>query len=395
MSANARRIGWTITGEKRDWRRLSTVAATILIALTRASRVSAHGDTATGGIEPWHGVVLVGVGVGIIAAGVLAKRFDWLSPTTALHTVLGGIVIVAVGAILFDGFSADPTYTASSIPFPRSWYPAIGLGLALSIAIGSLVVGVVRWPTRPRYTFLGILIAFWIAYPYLLPPFVADTHPLGYALVLGLPILVGYILWTDVGDEIVAVLRDPVARRFGVATAIVLAVFFVTMTGYLSFFPEEGAPHEVTVVTLPVVYQLVIWPTLEIVLPHIPLFLAVSPGQVLIVGTISALVGLNAAFIAGRWREEERAGLAQGTAGTAAVVGSCTCGCCGPIVAKITVLAAGPALAAPLYWVFVDTSSPLTALFTVGSVVVFVATLLYTVETARFGNGPPGATLSD
>ena len=67
----------------------------------------------------------------------------------------------------------------------------------------------------------------------------------------------------------------------------------------------------------------------------------------------------------------------------AAVVGSCTCGCCGPLVAKIAVLAAGPSIAAPLDWVFVDSASPLSALFIVGSIVLFAGSLIYSVEAAQ------------
>ncbi|WP_227379754.1 hypothetical protein [Haladaptatus halobius] len=75
--------------------------------------------------------------------------------------------------------------------------------------------------------------------------------------------------------------------------------------------------------------------------------------------------------------------MTEGTAGTAAIVGSCTCGCCGPLVAKVAVLAAGPSIAAPLYWVFVDTASPLSSLFIVASVVLFTGSLIYSVEAAR------------
>ena len=162
-----------------------------------------------------------------------------------------------------------------------------------------------------------------------------------------------------------------------------LALFFVSVTGYLSFFPEEGFPHEVTVVVLPAIYQLVSWPTLEIAIPHIPFFLAVSPGQLIVVGMLSTLIGLNGALIARHWRVEEQAGMTEGTAGSAAIVGTCTCGCCGPLVAKIAVLVAGPSIAAPLYWVFVDTASPLSALFIVGSLFLFTGSLIYSIQSAR------------
>jgi len=318
-----------------------------------------------------------------VGGAIALKRTDRISPTVALYGVFLGIVLAGFGAVLFDGLSPDPTYTASSFPFPRSWYPPLALSIGFLITILSFAIGWLRWPTRPRYTFLGILMGLWISYPYLLPGPASDSHPLGYAIVLSTPVLVGYIIWTDAGDILRAVMRDPVARRFGVGVGLVLALFFLTITGYLSFFPEEGAPHQVTIAVLPAIYQIVTWPTLEIVLPHIPFFLAVSPGQLIIVGSLSALVGLNAAIIARHWRVEERAGLTQGTAGSAAIVGTCTCGCCGPLVAKIAVLAVGPSFAAPLYWLFVDSASPLSGLFIVGSLLLFTGSLLYSINEAR------------
>lgn len=354
-----------------------------MAVLTQVPVASAHETTATGGISPGHGLILAAIGAVIIVGATALKHTDRLTPTNTLYVVLFGIAVTALGSILFEGLSSDPTYTASSMPFPRSWYPAIGLGAGAATMLGSLVVGYRRWPNRPRYAFLCILMGVWIAYPYLIPGTASDTHPLGYAIVLGTPIAIGYVLWKDAGSTVTAVLRDPVARRFGIGVGVVLALFFVSMTGYLSFFPEEGVPQETTVVVLPAIYQLVSWPTLEVAIPRIPVFAAISPGQVAVVGTLSILIGLNAAVIARHWRIEERAGLTESTAGSAAIVGTCTCGCCGPLVAKIAVLAAGPAIAAPLYWVFVDSASPLSALFIVGSFVLFTGSLIRSIEAAR------------
>ena len=368
-------------------RPLSVLLAAV-VTLTQVPVASAHGTTGSGGLSQGHGVILALLGAVIIGGFILLKRTDRLTPTTALYGVFVGIAITALGAVLFEALSPDPTYTASSMPFPRAWYQPLALLSGLGIMVVSLIVGRLRWPSRPRYTFLGILTGVWIAYPYLVPGHASDTHPLGYAIVLVTPILVGYIVWKDAGGVMRAVMRDSVARRFGIGVGVVLALFFVSVTGYLSLFPEEGFPKEVTVVVLPAIYQLVSWPTLEIAIPHlpfvhIPFFLAVSPGQVIIVGMLSALIGLNAALIARHWRVEERAGMTEGTAGSAAIVGTCTCGCCGPLVAKIAVLAAGPSIAAPLYWVFVDSASPLSAVFIVGSFVLFTGSLIYSVQAAR------------
>ena len=363
-------------------RPLSILLAAI-VTLTQIPVASAHGTTGSGGLSQGHGLILALVGAAILGGFILLKRTDRITPTTALYGVFVGIAITALGAVLFEGLSPDPTYTASSMPFPRAWYQPLALLSGLGIMVASFVIGWLRWPSRPRYTFLGILMGLWISYPYLLPELARDTHPLGYAIVLGTPILIGYVIWKDAGGVIRAVMRDSVARRFGIGVGVVLALFFVSVTGYLSLFPEE-----VTVVVLPAIYQLVSWPTLEIAIPHlpfvhIPFFLALSPGQVIVVGMLSALIGLNAALIARHWRVEERAGMTEGTAGSAAIVGTCTCGCCGPLVAKIAVLAAGPSIAAPLYWVFVDSASPLSAVFIVGSFVLFTGSLIYSVQAAR------------
>ncbi|MCU4718406.1 hypothetical protein [Halapricum hydrolyticum] len=354
-----------------------------VVALAQIPVVSAHEATATGGITQGHGIALALVGVVVLVASALLKRTNHFAPTLALYGVFIGISLTALGTVLFEGLSPDPTYTAQSMPFSRSWYQPVALSVGTAIVAGSVLVGRLRWPNRPRYALLGVLMGLWIVYPYLIPGPASDTHPLGYAIVLTTPVFVGYVLWVDAGDAIRAVLRDRVARRFGIGTAVVLLLFFFGVTGYLSFFPEEGAPHEITVAVLPTIYQLVSWPTLEIAIPHIPLFLAVSPGQLLILGTLSALIGLNGALIARQWRAEQEAGLTEGTAGSAAIVGTCTCGCCGPLVAKIAGLVAGPAIAAPLYWVFVDPMSPLSALFVVGSLLLFAGSIVYAVRSAR------------
>lgn len=354
-----------------------------VLALTQIPVASAHGGTATAGLSQWHGIFLALGGVVFLTGTIVFKRTKRISPTVALYCVFVGLVAAAAGAILFEGLSPDPSYSAASMPFPRSWYQPLALSAGLLITLSSFIIGRLQWPTRPRYTFLGILMGVWIAYPYLIPGHASDSHPLGYAIVLGTPLLVGYVIWKDAGGILRVVLQDPVARRFGIGVGIIVALFFVSVTGYLSFFPEEALPHERTIVILPAIYQLVTWPTLEVYLPHIPLFVATSPGQFIVVGLLSTLIGLNAALIARHWRVEEQAGMTETTAGSAAVVGSCTCGCCGPLVAKIAVLAAGPSIAAPLYWVFVDTASPLSALFIVVSIVLFVGSLIYSIESTR------------
>jgi uncharacterized membrane protein len=389
-SDNQTRHQWT--GSRRV--RLLTAGLVTCLALTQIPVVSAHGGSESTGLSQWHGAVAVVLGVVSLSATVFLKRTNRISPTVALYGVFAGLFMTVLGAVLFEGLAPDPTYAPESMPFPRSWYQPIGVVLGTSIAAVSVVVGWIRWPRRPRYMFLGVLTGLWVLYPYLLPEPASYWNPLGYAIVLVTPLLIGYILWKDAGSVIRTVLREPAARRFGFGVGVLTALFFMATSGYISVFWQEGGPEETTVAVLPAVYQLVSWPTLEVALPQVPLFFAMSPGVAVVVGLLSGLIGLNAALIAQRWLAEQRAGATQGSVGTATIVGACTCGCCGPLVSQVAILAAGPTVAAPLYWLFVDSASPFSTLFVIFAIVVFVGTLLYTINTERL-SAPPSGSLAD
>jgi hypothetical protein len=172
-----------------------SVPLVLVLVLTRVPVAAAHGGAGTLGLPPHVGIGVILAGLGVLSGAVLLKRMHHLSATAALTGVFVGLIVMTLGTILFDLLQPDPTYTASTIPFSRSWYPLLALAVGLSITVVSVVVGWLRWPTQPRYTFLGILMGLWVAYPALIPSPASATHPLGYALVLATPVLVGYILW--------------------------------------------------------------------------------------------------------------------------------------------------------------------------------------------------------
>lgn len=140
---------------------------------------------------------------------------------------------------------------------------------------------------------LGVLVA----YPSLVPD--PTAHPLGYALVLGTPVAVGYVVRRDAWPALRRALADPASRRFGVGVAALTALFFMAVSGYLTVLPDAGAEtaeaaagagtaasaggtgtaQGATAVVLPVVYQLVAWPTLEVALPGAPVAVALSGGR--------------------------------------------------------------------------------------------------------------------
>ena len=368
-------------GPRRRSIRLLILISVGVSLLSLIPTVSAHGGAESSGLSQSHGLAIAGIGAFAVGTLVLLKRRGQISPRTALYGIAVGIGVAIVGAILFEGLAPDPTYQANSMPFPRSWYQPLAIGTGLLVVVASFITGLIRWTTRPRYMALGMLLGGWILYPYLLPGFSGYTNPIGYGIVIATPLLVGYILWKDVGAALSTILQDPVARRFGFSVGVMVSRFFMATTGYLSFFSEEGAPQETTVAVLNVLYQIVRWPTLEVLLPDVPFFVAISPGVVIVLGLLGVLVGLNAAAVAHSWRLDRQAGATQSTAGTATVVGACTCGCCGPLVSQVAVIAAGPTIAAPIYWIFVDSASPLSSIFLLGSIALFTGTLVYSIDS--------------
>jgi hypothetical protein len=363
--------------------RLQTVSLVSLLFILFVSTVptaSAHSAAATPSIPYWSGLVLVGSGLLVLGGSVLLKQAGRISPTIALYGVSFGLVFTAIGGIGFNALAPEAEYTARSMPFPRVWYQPIALFLSFVVLIGSLMIGRRRWPRRPRYTILGIVLGLWIAYP----AFVTSGEYItliGYVLVLSVPLIVGYILWQDCLGVIRSVLRDRTARYFGGGVALLAALFFMFAAGYLSFFPEQGInrPETTTISFIPVQFPLVTWPSVEWWFPQIPFAGMLSVGVLVIVGLIAGLVGLNAAMTARLWTAEEETKMAESTAGTAAFVGANACSCCGPIVAQFVVLVAGSSTAAPLYWLFIDPVSPAGTLFLTASIALLTASLLYAV----------------
>ncbi len=322
------------------------------------------------------------LGLAVLGGSVFFKQGQRIRPTTALSGILTGLVVVAIGAIGFTELAPETYYTAESIAFPRAWYLPVALLLGFSMMVASVIIGRFRWPTRPRYSFLGLELGLWVAYPALISSGGEYTHPLGYAIALSVPFTVAYILWKDCLGTLSLVLRNQTARWFGGGVALIVALFFMFTAGFLSFFPEQGTgiPETTTITVIPTLFPLVTWPTLEWWLPSIPFTGMLSVGVFLVVGLIAGLVGLNAAVLARIWTIEETTSLNQGAAGTATFVGSNACSCCGPLIGKFVILAMGPSAAAPVYWLFVDLKSPAGALFLTASIALLLASLLKSTD---------------
>ncbi len=355
----------------------------ILVALTALGTlpvVSAHGGEHQPPYPQWLALVVLFVGVGIVAQSVLFGRTVWKEKRTlALWGAFAGLFVTAAGAVGLVQLSPIETLRASQAPLSREWYGPLTLAAGTIIAVGSLVVGRLKWPERPRYAGVGILLGAWVAYPAMMDGFGARNHPLGYLLVFGLPLAVGYVLWRDAREPLSWVTSDRPARWFGVGSGILAGLFFAFSMGMLTFVPEHGigVPDGAFVTTVPVANPLVYWTAVEFNFPSIPLSGVFSVGMLIQIGVVAALVGLNAAIIAFQWQGATKTGSREVTSGTAAVAAPNACCCCGPIISELAVVSVGPSAAAPLYWLFVDLASPVGALFFVVSVALLVGNLAW------------------
>ncbi|WP_158058034.1 hypothetical protein [Halorussus halophilus] len=348
-------------------------------ALGTVPVASAHGGEAAPPLPQWLALLILVVGVAGIVGSAYSKRH--ISAKVALAGVFAGIVVSAIGAVGLVQLSPVETLAASQPPVSRSALGALTVGAGVAIAIGSLVVGRMQWPDRPRYAGLGILLGLWVSYPMLAPS--ALTNPLGYVLALAVTIGVGYLLWADAGSLIRRALGDSVARWFGVGTGAIAGLFFMFSMGMLTFVPEPGGGvdlNESFVTTAQVANPLVYWPGVEFhfhdAIGTVPLSGVLSVGMALLVGLVAVLVALNASLLAYQWRTEHGTGAMETTAGSAAVAAPNACCCCGPVISELVVVSVGPAAAAPLYWLFVDLASPLGALFFVTSVALLAGNLV-------------------
>ena len=357
------------------------IVLVVLLLLTQIPTVSAHSAEATSSIPQWYGLLIAGGGISIIATSLVLKRNGRLNPNYALSGVFIGILVAAFGGVWFSQLATEAEYTAQSMPFPRAWYQPVALMIGSLTIVGSMLLGRFQWPTRPRYSVLGIELGLWVACPVLVTNG-EYTSLFGYALVLSVPLTIGYILWRDCLGVIGTVLRDRTARRFGGGVALIVALFFMFAAGFLSFFPEEGvnAPETATVTVLPTLFPLVTWPTLEWFFPTIPFVGMISVGVFVIISLLGGLIGLNAAMAARLWTAGEEMDLTNSTVGTVAFVGANACSCCGPIIGQFIILIAGSSAAAPIYWLFVDLASPAGTLFLVTSIALLTASLLHAAK---------------
>jgi hypothetical protein len=364
-------------GSRRLGRAMLT-AVLLVAGLGSMPIASAHGGTVTVNgfeLEQWFGLVPLVVGLGIVAGSQYLHRLRPSAARYRLHGTVVGLVVGVFGAIWIVQLSPYEWLTAQPI-IPRAIHAPLMLLVGTGIMLASVLVGQFRWSRRPRFAGLGVLLGMWVAYPGLSALGIyTETNSLGYLIVFGLVVGLGYVLYRDAGSLIRRLLADRTARRFGFIVGALSVLFFAFSSGMLYLIPDEGTGvslSEQIVAVLPVADPLVMWPAVEFWYPEVPIGGVISVGTVLLVTLFGTLIGLNAALFA----FQSGSGTSQTGAGIAGIAAPQACCCCGPALSQIAVVTLGPSAGAPIYLLFGDPSSSIGSLFFVASVAVLTGLLV-------------------
>ncbi|MFB6134483.1 MAG: hypothetical protein ABEJ55_05800 [Halanaeroarchaeum sp.] len=355
-------------------RRLGTGLGVGALALLAVHPASAHTGTTHGGVPHVILLTMVLLGLVTVTGARVAFSRDVLQTRSAILVVLAGGVLFGIGAIGL----VEIQVVASTGPALDHLYPVTSPLAGSAVMVGSVLLTRVYWPDRPRYVVLGSILGAWILYPVTMP---SDgvTHPLGYVLVLGLPVAIGYVLWRDAREVIAAAAQRPLPRRVGLVTGTLTTVIVAFSAGTLTVNPDEGInqPTSAYLQVFPVSDPLVTWPALEFYAPSVPFAGMISVGTVILFGILGGLVGLNAAIVTERWQAGADLTLRGTLVGALSTTGATACCCCAPAAYGVLSAILGTA-ASPVYWAFMDTSSPLSTLFLTASVLALTASAVYT-----------------
>ncbi|MEZ3117481.1 hypothetical protein RYH80_16320 [Halobaculum sp. MBLA0147] len=223
---------------------------------------------------------------------------------------------------------------------------------------------------------MGLDLAAWIAYPAVMPNG-GYLHPLGYLVALALPVLVGYVVWTDARGIVQGVVRDRTPRLVGGMTGILIAVLYAFSAGTMTFNPDDGvnAPTDAFLISYDVASPLVVWPAVQWNVPSIPFAGYLSVGSLLTMLLFGGLVGFNAAVVTQQLSGSRSIESGRLFAGTTAMTGATACCCCAPAFYGLLSVLIGTT-ATPIYWSFMIPASPVSGTFLSGSVLLLLWSLI-------------------
>lgn len=333
---------------------------------------AAHAGTTHAGTPHWLLFVLLVVGLGTMLSAVAAARRSVVTFSVAVGVVAAGALAAVFGGIGL----VELQVVAQTPPQLVAIYPLVSLAVGSLLAVGGFVVVLRRWPQKPQYAALCLVLAAWVVYPSLLQT-QGYRHPLGYLIVLSLPVVLGYIVWTDARALLQSLRLQRTPAAAGVAAGVLMSVFFAFSAGTMSFNPDQGVgmPTHAFVIPYEVASPLVIWPAIEWYVPSIPFAGYLSVGTLLLMVVLGGLVGLNVAVVAQQLSAAEKFAGKQMLAGSLATSGATACCCCAPAFYGVLSVLFGSA-ATPVYWSFMIPSSPVGSTFFAVSVLLLVGSLL-------------------
>ena len=360
-------------------RRLARATGSGLAASAVVGTAAAHSGTTHAGTPHWLLFALVLLGGGVAASAVTAYRRDAVEGTTSAMLALSAAVVGAFGLVGL----VELQVVAETPPTLTDIYPTLSLVVGVAMAVGSLVVGRLRWPRRPRYAALGLLLAAWIVYPVAMHNG-GVYNPLGHVLVVSVVLAVGYVLWRDAWGIVQSLRRDRRPLAAGLSAGALFAIFFLFSAGTVSLNPDSGigAPTESLVVFLPVSDPLVAWPAVEFVFPSVPMAGYFSVGTALLLALLGSLVTLNVGVMVQQWRAGSSESSGTSALGMAATTGATACCCCAPAFYGVISVLFGAA-ATPAYWAFMDPSSPVGGVFFATSVVLMLGSVVRSTGGGR------------
>jgi hypothetical protein len=359
-------------------RGLARIGGGALSLAALVAPAAAHSGTTHAGTPHWLLFVLALVGGAVVAGSVAAYRNALLGGTVGALLAFGGAIVGAFGLVGL----VELQVVAETAPTLTDAWPRVNLVVGALMATGSLVVGRLKWPGRPRYAALGILLAGWVVYPVVMANG-GTYHPAGYALVFAVVAAIAYVLKRDAWSVVQSLRLDRRSLAAGLLAGGLFTVFFVFSAGTLTLNPDSGVglPTEPLVVFLPVSDPLVAWPAVEFVFPSIPLAGYVSVGTVLLMAVLGGLVALNVGVLVQQLRAAEPRAVGDGgeartsALGMVASTGATACCCCAPAFYGVLSVLFG-ASATPAYWAFLDPSSPVGGVFFAASVVLLLGSVI-------------------
>ncbi|WP_302082470.1 hypothetical protein [Salinibaculum rarum] len=357
-------------------RRLTTILA-VVTALAFVRPAAAHTGTTHAGTPHWLLAGLVAVGFVGIVVGWRRLARNGVGNRVGSVALVGGLLAVIVGGIGLVEIQVTPQVA----PSWASSGELVTIVAASALAVGSLPVVRWRWPERPRYVALAFVLAVWIAYPVVLPNG-GLTNPLGYVVVFAVPVTIVYVFARDGGNRLVRALSDRISRLVAASAFLLFSIFFAVSAGTVSFNPDVTArtAGEAFVRLHPVASPLVYWPAAEFHFPSIPVSGYVSVGSALLIAVLGGLVALNAGLVTRQWQAGGDPDSDGAVLGAVASSGATACCCCAPAFYAVAGSVFGTA-ASPVYWAFLDPTSPVGGLFLAASVLLLVGSAIRFVDT--------------